>query len=99
MSVECEECGARVEIGQWPWCHGDASKHVKIDGFGFEPFEPYVDSNILERTDPRVRRGGYRDERGAPGILIETRSDRRQLMRSLGLQFGSRDSRPGSREI
>ena len=39
--MRCEDCGAEVQIGEWPWCpHGDAL------GFGEEPMEPYFDEHV-----------------------------------------------------
>lgn len=27
MSTICNECGTEIEIGQFPWCHGDPTRH------------------------------------------------------------------------
>ncbi len=51
-----------------------------------EPFDQYVDVQLLDRKDPRC--DGV-NERGVRGVTIYTRSQRRELMKELGLQFGS----------
>jgi len=38
----CEECGHRLEIGEWPWC-----PHEKIES-KMQGFEPYWDHHLLE---------------------------------------------------
>ena len=39
--MNCERCGAELQVGQWPWCpHGDAHN------FGEAPLEPYMDENL-----------------------------------------------------
>jgi hypothetical protein len=87
MEDVCEKCGASMEVGMWPFCGGDASKHVKGEMCGFdEPFDQYVDTQLLDRKDPRC--DGV-NERGVKGVTIYTRSQRRQLMKELGLQFGT----------
>lgn len=81
----------------FPFCGGDPSKHVMVDRYYHEGFEPYIDIHLLDRKDPRVLLEGKRNEAGIPGILVESRGHRRQLMRELGLQFGS--AHPGGREV
>src|SRR5258706_15165832 len=93
----CERWGGKRVTGDYPWCKGNPADHVMEKGqrIGYEPMEPYVDADILDRKDPRVEKGGYRNAEGRPGILIETRSDRKRLMRGRGLQFGP--EHPGGR--
>ena|SRR5260221_2093666 len=87
----CVGCGKERRMGEWAWCpHG-------FGNGGLDPMEPYVDSDLLDRKDPRVALGGYKNEYGRPGVLIETRSDRKKLMREKGLHFGS--NHPGGREV
>lgn len=93
----CIRCGKIIEVGDWPSCTGDPSDHVMEHAFGYNPMEPYVDADILDRKDPRVEKGGYRNAEGRAGILIETRSDRKRLMKERGLQFGG--NHPGGREV
>lgn len=90
----CEKCGEEVQVGDWPYCPHGALREGQG---GFGPMEAYVDADILDRKDPRVANYGYRTAEGRPGLLIETRSDRRKLMRELGLQYGS--NHPGGREV
>lgn len=26
--MTCDECGAELQVGQWPFCHGDPTKHA-----------------------------------------------------------------------
>jgi hypothetical protein len=70
--MKCEQCGADVRIGAWPWCpHEDASS------FGDPPMESYVDEHVA----PGGRDVGH-DSEGNPyyGHLITTRGERRRLM-------------------
>jgi hypothetical protein len=83
--VTCEKCGAEYGIGQFPFCRGNVQDHGQMQGFD-EAFEPYVDCQLLDRKDPRcdsVNKFGVR------GVLINSRSERRNLMKSLGLQYGT----------
>lgn len=85
----CDVCGAKLQIGGGPgeWCKGDPKYHEPGE-FGrglYEAFDSYVDSDILPRTDPRVQ---YHNGWGRPGVLIESRSDRKKLMKERGLGFG-----------
>jgi hypothetical protein len=83
----CEKCGAILEVGCWPFCGGDASKHTKGDMDGFDqPFLSYVDTQLIEAKDPRC--DGV-NERGVRGVTINSRSERRAWMKQLGLQYGS----------
>lgn len=91
--VFCDECGHEMQVGEFPFCRGDASKHQKGMG-GFDSFEPYVDADILPGHDPRRT---HKDPYGRRGIMINTRTERRQLMKEFGLQYGS--NHPGGREI
>lgn len=73
----CDLCGAELQVGQWPFCHGDPSQHVDAKGFGDAPLEPYIDEHIA----PAGTEVGY-DSEGNPyrGHLITTRGQRRALM-------------------
>jgi hypothetical protein len=75
--MKCEKCGADVQIGQWPFCGGDPSRHVDARSFGDPPMEPYVDEHVA----PGGRDVGH-DSEGNPyyGHLITTRGERRRLM-------------------
>lgn len=92
----CDACHGERRPGDWPHCDGKPDGHIP-GHFGYDAFEPYVDADLLSRQDPRVAKGGYRNEAGRPGILIESRSQRKALMKECGLQFGS--NHPGGREI
>jgi hypothetical protein len=83
--VKCEKCGGEYGIGDFPFCKGDPSQHGAMSGYD-DPFEPYVDVQLLDRKDPRCN--GI-NERGVKGITINSRSERRSLMKQLGLQYGS----------
>jgi hypothetical protein len=83
--VKCEKCGAEYGVGQFPFCKGNQSDHGVMQGFD-DAFEPYVDSQILERNDPRCT---SKNHLGMPGVMINSRSERRALMKEKGLQYGS----------
>jgi len=83
--VLCEKCGAEYGVGQFPFCKGLPSDHGTMSGFD-EGFEPYVDTQLLDRKDTRC---DSVDPRGVRGVAINSRSERRNLMKSLGLQYGS----------
>jgi len=77
----CDECGMIYTIGEWFRCpHGCVSR------FGEDPFDSYVDIQILDRKDPRI---DAKNELGIPGVLITSRSQRRQLMKEKALQYGT----------
>jgi hypothetical protein len=86
MEDVCEKCGATLVVGAWPFCGGDPAKHVVVDGFFHEGFEPYVDTQLLDRKDPRC---DSVDQRGVRGVWIDSRSKRREIMKEKGLQYGS----------
>ena len=83
--VKCEKCGAEYGVGQFPFCKGNQSDHGVMQGFD-DAFEPYVDTQILDRKDPRCTSV---DPRGVRGVTINSRSERRGLMKQQGLQYGS----------
>ncbi len=84
-TVKCDKCGGEYGIGQFPFCRGNVQDHGQMQGFD-DAFEPYVDTQLLDRKDPRC---DSVDSRGVRGVMINSRSERRQLMKSLGLQYGS----------
>jgi hypothetical protein len=57
-----------------------------------EAFTPYCDVQLLDRKDPRV---DSVNELGMPGVMINSRSERRRIMREKELQYGTQkfDSR------
>lgn len=84
-TIHCEKCGGDYTEGAFPFCKGRVEDHGEMGGFD-DAFEPYVDTQILDRKDPRC---DSVDARGVRGVQINSRSERRQLMKSLGLQYGS----------
>jgi len=50
MKTICEQCGTEVSVGDWPFCHGDKSAHVKVGKNFHDGFEPYLDEHLT--TDP-----------------------------------------------
>jgi hypothetical protein len=83
--VLCEKCGGTYVEGAFPFCKGVPENHGEMHGFD-EAFEPYVDTQLLPATDPRCT--GV-NERGARGVPIGSRSERRAYMKELGLQYGT----------
>jgi hypothetical protein len=93
--VQCDKCGGEYGIGDFPFCKGNANDHGPMSGFD-DPFEPYVDTQILNNKDPRCT--GV-NELGFRGVPINSRSERRALMKELGLQFGTQKfSKRGKRD-
>lgn len=48
MTAEiCDLCGGEVRVGDWPFCHGDKSKHISArpSSCFFEPLVVYKDKN------------------------------------------------------
>jgi hypothetical protein len=84
-TIHCEKCGSDFGEGQFPFCRGIAANHGTMQGFD-DPFEPYVDTQLLDRKDPRCTSV---NERGAKGVQINSRSERRAYMKELGLQYGT----------
>jgi hypothetical protein len=83
--IPCEKCGGVYGIGDFPFCKGSKQDHGKMHGFD-EAFEPYVDVQLLEKKDPRCT---STNALGMRGVMINSRSERRQLMKEQGLQYGS----------
>ncbi len=82
----CEECNGEYNIGEWPMCQGDSTKHVKTEMGWHTGFTPYVDTQLLQRKDPRCTSV---NELGIRGVPIGSRSERNDIMKSEGLQFGT----------
>jgi len=83
--VECERCGAIYGINDFPFCKGSKEDHGPMRGFD-DPFEPYVDTQLLQHKDPRCT---STNELGVRGVPISSRSERRAMMKELGLQYGT----------
>ena len=81
----CEKCHGTVRLGDFPFCKGSKGDHGPMSGFD-EAFEPYVDTQILSRDDPRATAV---NNLGIRGVQINSRSERRALMKEQGLQYGS----------
>lgn len=84
-TIHCEKCGGDYYEGDYPFCKGNPKDHGPMSGFD-EPFEPYVDVQLLDRKDPRC--DGV-NEMGMRGVTIHSRSERREWMKKLGLQYGT----------
>ena len=81
----CARCCARVHIGDFPFCKGNKTDHGPMYGFD-EAFEPYVDCQLLPQKDPRCN---SKDELGRVGVMINSRSERRRIMKEQELQYGT----------
>lgn len=98
----CDECGAKLRIGDWPFCKGDPLAHKPgQSGFGFDPFTPYVDPHILPFSDPRAHAEEFNAALGrvVRGTKIESREQRKALMREQGLDWAGRTCESGGREV
>ena len=86
MNEICEDCGGEIVVGDWPICNGDPGKHVRVELNFHIGFEPYVDTQLLPREDPRCTSV---NELGIRGVPIGSRSERNAIMKEQGLQFGT----------
>lgn len=93
----CDRCGAQVQVGDWPFCKGDPKDHENGGSYGFSPFEPYVDPNIL----PNGKDVGYNRHLGrmVTGTLIESREQRKRIMRENNIEWAGRTVDTGGREF
>lgn len=85
-TVKCDECGSDIRIGSWPFCGGDATKHSSVGDSWHDGFTPYIDCQLLDKSDPRCTEVNHL---GMRGVMINSRSERRQIMKEKGLQLGS----------
>jgi hypothetical protein len=44
----------------WPFCRGDASKHVRVEHFGDDSIEGYIDTNLGPQDVEITTRGQRR---------------------------------------
>lgn len=97
----CDACGAELKVGDWPFCKGDPSDHVNDGSFGFPPFEPYIDPHILPHSDPRAHSTGFNKHlgRNLTGTLIESREQRRKIMKEQNLDWAPRAYGTGGSEV
>ena len=84
-TIHCDKCGADYGIGDYPFCKGSKEDHGPMHGLD-EAFTPYVDIQLLPKDDPRCTSV---NEFGIRGVPINSRSERRALMKEQGLQFGT----------
>ena len=84
-AIKCEKCGGEYGIGDFPFCKGNPDDHGPMHGFD-DAFEPYVDIQLLQKKDPR---NTDTNEIGIRGVPINSRSERRALMKEQGLQYGT----------
>jgi len=84
-TLHCEKCGGDFDTGGFPFCNGRVEDHGRGAGFD-DAFTPYVDVQLLDKKDPRCTSV---NELGIRGVPIGSRSERRGLMKELGLQYGS----------
>jgi hypothetical protein len=92
----CEVCNRPRSPGDWPWC-----PHGSPRNFGFDPFTPYVDPNILPWTDPRAQHEVFSPifRRKIKGTLITSREQRKAIMKEQGLDWAPRTHESGGREV
>lgn len=82
--VVCDECGKDYGISDWPWCKGTGD-HTP-GKFGMNPFSSYTDEHLLPPDNPLARHVGLNGA-GEPvrGTLIESREQRKRIMREHGI--------------
>jgi len=57
----CDECGAELTaFNLWPFCRGDAKKHVPVTHFGDDPLDGYVEHNLTHAPVEITTRGQRR---------------------------------------
>lgn len=84
-TVVCEKCGGEYGIGDFPFCKGRKEDHGPMSGFD-DAFEPYIDVQLLDKKDPRCTETNHL---GMRGVMINSRSERRALMKEKDLQYGT----------
>lgn len=91
----CDSCGKRWAIGEWPHCPHGYGKH------GHAPFTSYVDPHILPDSDPRAQHTEFNKNLGfkVKGTLIESREQRKALMKEQGLDWAGREHGTGGMEV
>ena len=84
--TKCDECGAVMEIGSWPFCNGDSGKHEPVGSFGHDSLD-YYDVQLLPTGDPR--KNCIDPVTGMRAVHITSRGERQKLMKEQGVQFGT----------
>lgn len=95
--VVCVDCGEERTPGDYPFCKGG---HTGRGGGGYGKFVKYVDPNILPAEDPRACHEGVDGAgRRFKGTLIESREQRRHLMKEQNLEWAGRPVGEGGTEV
>ena len=95
--VVCVDCGEERTVGDYPFCKGG---HRGRGGGGYDKFVKYVDPNILPPEDPRAcHEGTDASGRKVKGALIESREQRRYLMKEQNLEWAGRPIGEGGSEV
>lgn len=82
----CVRCDGLRQPGDWPHCSGNPQDHVP-GKFGNDPFKGYVDEHILpDGRDIGPNGAGEIVQ----GTRIDTRSERKRLMKENGLEYKGR---------
>ncbi len=93
----CVDCGEERTVGDYPFCKGG---HRGRGSGGYDKFVKYVDPNILPADDPRAQHeGGDASGRRFKGALIESREQRRHLMKEQHLEWAGRPAGEGGTEV
>lgn len=90
------ECGVIWGCGDWPIC-----PHGALGGGGYAPFTPYVDPHLLPANDPRAQASEFNPNLGrvVRGVKIESREQRRRLMKEAGVDWAGRAYGTGGTEF
>lgn len=56
--TKCDECGAELRaVNIWPFCKGDPTKHERVEHFGQDPMEAYMERNLSHNPVEITTRG------------------------------------------
>lgn len=93
VKVRCDGCGEEYGIGEWPYC-----PHGGLGGGGYAPFASYVDPHLLPHQDSRAHSTEFNERLGrhVTGVKIESREQRRKIMREQNIDWASRPQGEGA---
>ena len=93
MTATCDKCGHKYVIGEWPYC-----PHGELGGGGYGSFQSYVDPHLLPGSDPRAQSVEFNERLGrrVKGVLIESREQRRKLMKETNTDWAPRPQGEGA---
>lgn len=88
--IHCDKCGKEWEEGDFPFCKGQQSDHIRSGRFSLDPFHGYVDPMLPgSEREVGIDLGGNTVE----GIRLDSRDQRDRIMRENNLVSGGKVNR------